>query len=273
MKRSSISEKTIADFGDQWTTYTDNEGFYGSFELFSDVISPLLSLEDVRNATIADVGAGTGRFLLFMIAAGARKIYAVEPSAAFEVLRRNTRMHADRVILLNVKGDELPADLGLDLVFLYGVIHHIPHPLPTLRAAYRALRSGGKCCVWLYGHEGNEAYLALVKPLRAITTRLPDWVLRAVSSVLNVAADAYIAGCRVLPLPLRGYTREVFAKLDRRKRFLVIFDQLNPAYAKYYREDEARALFEQAGFVDVKLHHRHGYSWTVVGRRPDGNSS
>jgi hypothetical protein len=130
------------------------------------------------------------------------------------------------------------------------------------------LRPGGKCCIWLYGREGNELYLALVKPLRAVTTRLPDRALRAMSSVLNVAADAYIMGCRVFPLPLRDYMRCVFGKLDRRKRFLVIFDQLNPAYAKYYSEKEAWALLEQAGFADIKLHHRHGYSWTVLGRRP-----
>jgi len=62
--------------------------------------------------------------------------------------------------------------------------------------------------------------------------------------------------------------REVFGKLERRRRYEVIFDQLNPAYAKYYRAAEARALFEAVGFVDIRLHHRHGYSWTVVGRRP-----
>lgn len=48
----------------------------------------------------------------------------------------------------------------------------------------------------------------------------------------------------------------------------MIYDQLNPAYAKYYRRDEARALLEDAGFQDVRLHHRHGYSWTVLGTHP-----
>jgi hypothetical protein len=60
----------------------------------------------------------------------------------------------------------------------------------------------------------------------------------------------------------------VFRRLSWKKRYLNVYDQLNPAYARYYREDEATALLASTGFVDVRAHHRHGYSWTVVGTRP-----
>ena len=33
----SEREQTIADFGEQWTRYTDNDGFYGSTELLKDI--------------------------------------------------------------------------------------------------------------------------------------------------------------------------------------------------------------------------------------------
>ena len=55
----------------------------------------------------------------------------------------------------------------------------------------------------------------------------------------------------------------VVGRLDAAKIRLVIYDQLKPAYAKYYTCEEARALFEDAGYSDVTLHHRHGYSWTI----------
>jgi hypothetical protein len=51
------------------------------------------------------------------------------------------------------------------------------------------------------------------------------------------------------------------------KRRLAIYDQLNPAYAKYYTREEAAALLAAAGFVDIRLHHRHGYSWSVIGTK------
>jgi hypothetical protein len=51
------------------------------------------------------------------------------------------------------------------------------------------------------------------------------------------------------------------------ERRLVILDQINPRWAKYYAHEEAEALFKGVGFKDVRLHHRHGYSWTVCGSK------
>jgi len=65
---------------------------------------------------------------------------------------------------------------------------------------------------------------------------------------------------------MNGY----LAKLSPEQHRLVMYDQLNPAYAKYYTREEARALLESAGFSNVRIHHRHGYSWTVVGQKPQG---
>ena len=75
----------------------------------------------------------------------------------------------------------------------------------------------------------------------------------------------YAAASRIVPLPLRLYLQTVYSRLAPDKRRLVIYDQLNPAYAKYYREHEARSLLEQNGFRNVRTHHRHGYSWSVIG--------
>jgi ubiquinone/menaquinone biosynthesis C-methylase UbiE len=38
---------------------------------------------------------------------------------------------------------------------------------------------------------------------------------------------------------------EVIGRFSRHKRHLVIYDQLNPAYVKYYRQEETRQLFER----------------------------
>jgi SAM-dependent methyltransferase len=268
MSRADIDRKTIADFGEQWTAYRDNAGRYGSTEYFFDIVAPALTADDIRGATIADIGSGTGRIVLMLLDAGAKFVHAVEPSEAFDVLRRNTADFSGRIAHHNVRGEDLPPGLDLDLVVSIGVIHHIPDPAPTMRGAYRALRSGGRCVIWLYGHEGNEAYLAIIRPIRWLTTRLPHVMLAALCHALNGMASGYALAARGLPLPLAGYMRNVFSKMDRRTRYLVIYDQLNPAYAKYYRRDEAVALLADAGFVEVAANHRHGYSWTVSGRKP-----
>ena len=171
------ADKTIADFGEQWTAYRDNSGHYASTEYLFDIVSPLLTPDDIRGSCVADIGSGSGRIVLMLLDAGAALVHAVEPSQAFDVLRRNTADFSARVALHNVRGEQLPAGLELDLVVSIGVIHHIPDPAPTLRAAFAALRGGGRCLVWLYGHEGNERYLAMARPVRSVTTRLPHAVL------------------------------------------------------------------------------------------------
>ena len=142
-----------------------------------------------------------------------------------------------------------------------------------MRAAVLALRPGGKMLVWLYGREGNALYLALAQPLRALTRRLPHRLLVALVRMLYLPLAGLIGLARSMPVPMRDYLNNYLARLSPEQRRLVMYDQLNPAYAKYYSAAEARALLEHAGFVNVRLHHRHGYSWTVIGERPQDTAS
>lgn len=263
-----LTSKTIADFGEQWTRYRDNPGYYGSVALLQDLFGGLMSVEELRGRNVADIGSGTGRIVNMLLDAGSSQVVAVEPSEAFAVLQRNTAERRERIVYLNARGEALPADLALDAVVSMGVLHHIPDPAPVVDAAFHALRPGGRMLVWLYGREGNETYLRFAEPLRAVTRRLPHAALGALCSTINVALDAYIFLCRFVPLPMRDYMRNVLARFPRSVRRLTIYDQLNPAYAKYYTEGEAAALLARAGFRDVKTFHRHGYSWSVVGTKP-----
>lgn len=263
----TLSRQTIADFGDQWTRFTDNEGFYGSATLFEDICGPLLSPESVRGLRTAEIGSGTGRIVRMMLACGAAHVIAVEPSAAYDVLQRNVAEYGDRVECVHATGEQIPKGRGLDLVLSIGVLHHIPEPAPVVRAAYEALKPGGRILIWLYGREGNALYLALTLPLRAITTRLSHRAVLGLSRAFTAALIPYVWLCRRIPLPLAGYFANVFGHMDRDKQVLIVYDQLRPAYAKYYSRAEAIDLLTAAGFEDVRAHHRHGYSWTVMGTR------
>jgi hypothetical protein len=122
--------------------------------------------------------------------------------------------------------------------------------------------------VWLYGREGNALYLLLVNSLWWFTRRLPHRGLEWFVRLLYPLFWCYMTACRWLPLPLADYLNRVMRPLEPAKRRLVIYDQLNPAYAKYYTRAEANELLARHGFTNIRLHHRHGISWTVVGTRP-----
>jgi len=260
-------DQTIKDFGEQWLRYTNSHGFYGSIELFSDMIYPFLEPGDIKNCKVAEIGSGTGRIVNMLLEGGAKHIIAVEPSNAFEVLCRNIGQ-PEKVTYLKIAGEQLPAYGDLDYIFSIGVLHHIQDPAPVVDAAFRALRPGGHFFVWLYGKEGNGVYLALIRPLRVLTKHLPHYMLASLVEIMYWPSVLYIKFCHWLPLPLRGYMLSILEKMSPEKRRLIIYDQLNPSYAKYYTQFEAKKLLSDGKFVNIRIHHRHGYSWTVIGTKP-----
>ena len=173
-----------------------------------------------------------------------------------------------KVTCLKITGDQLPAYGNLDYVFSIGVLHHISNPAPVVEAAFKALRPGGHFLIWLYGKEGNGLYLTFIRPLRVLTKRLPHFMLAFLVEIMYWPLVLYIKLCHRLPLPLRGYMLSVLEKMSPEKRRLIIYDQLNPAYAKYYTRLEAEKLLIDGKFENVRIHHRHGYSWTVIGTKP-----
>ncbi len=264
---NSLADRTVRDFGDQWAEWDESDGYYASLELLQDVFGPLLSVEDLRGLRAADLGSGTGRIARMLLEAGASHVTAVEPSQGVALLRRNLAGYGDRARVLHATADRLPAGTDLDLVISYGMLQFIPDPLPTLAAAHAALRPGGRVVLWVYGREGTAAYRVLLGALRGATTRLPHAALSALCDLLNGLLGLYLWLCRYLPLPLRRYARSTLARLDTQTRKLVIYDQLNPTYVHFYTRSELEALSLRAGFVNPRLHHRGGYSWTVIAER------
>lgn len=267
-----ISQQTIDDFDEQWTYYSDNEGWYGSIELFRDMTSPLFDVKNLQGKSVVDVGSGTGRIVGMLLDAGSRHVYAVEPAVrAFGKLEDNVgkMVRGEDVTCINRRGEDWSIDEPVDYVFSIGVIQFIPEPAPTVKNCFEALKPGGEIFLWLYSYEGNELYLKFIGPLRRVTTRLPHAALVALIELLYRSLCVYRLLGRVFPLPLGSYIDTVWWPMTPRKRRLVIYDQLNPTYSKYHKRHEAVELLETAGFVDIRTHHRHGYSWCVIGRKPE----
>ncbi|HEY59643.1 MAG TPA: methyltransferase domain-containing protein [Anaerolineae bacterium] len=260
--------QTIKDFGDQWKLFQNNTGFYASIDLFEDFCGPLLDISDVKGKRVLDVGSGTGRIVNMLLDSGAKSVVAVEPSDAFQLLKKNTEERSDKVKYFNLPGESIPKEIEVDYAFSVGVLHHIPNPLPTVKRVYEILKPNGKFIIWLYGREGNEIYLKIIKPIKRITSTIPDFLLIGLAFFLNILATFYISAGKFVNLPLQDYINKIFSKLSWKNRQMIIFDQLNPAYAKYYSQEEAERLLQHAGFINVRFHHRHGYSWTVIGIKP-----
>jgi SAM-dependent methyltransferase len=267
---SSTDAQTIRDFSDQWNRFPDphSTGYSGSKEYLADLLRPLLELEELKDAYVAEIGAGTGRIIRMLIESGARKALALEPSGSDGLLEHNLESYRDRVEIVPATGEQLPPR-DFDYVFCVGVMQHISDPLPVLQAALRSLKPGGRYFMWLYAKEGTALYRSIIIPVRSVTRHLPDPVLNGLCRTLNFGLEAYISACaRFRGLPASRYMKEVGGKISRQARIMGIYDQLNPAWVRYYSRNELENMMNAAGFTDVKTFHWNGYSWSVLGARP-----
>jgi len=267
---TNASEKytpeTTCDFGNQWQIHGEvDDDYWCSVSILEDYVGPLLNLAELKNTAVAEVGSGSGRFIHMLSQCEPNYLHAVEPSIGVDILRRNTD-GIQNFTVHHKRGDNFRIG-DLDFVFCLGVIPFIENPLPTLQNIRENLKDGGRFIVWVYGKENNGLYLALFRLIHKVSRRLNDEVLDRICAVLNYLLLPYIFLCRFLPLPMRDYLLNVFARCGMQKRKYIIFDQLNPSYAKYYTKDELIEVLEKAGFRNIETYHRHGYSWTAIARK------
>ena len=70
------------------------------------------------------------------------------------------------------------------------------------------------------------------------------FILRILSHILNLFTYIYGFLCNFIKLPLYKYFLQVFNKCSFHKRSYIIFDQLNPSYAKYFTKTELENVRE-----------------------------
>jgi SAM-dependent methyltransferase/uncharacterized protein YbaR (Trm112 family) len=268
---SGEESQTVAAFGKQWDEFACDGGHMASRELFFDFF-PTLQAGEFANQTALDAGCGNGRWLRRLAELGARRVIGLDYSSAAMNSWRNTR---DLPQVSVVRGSILHPPLRsqtFDLIISMGVVHHLDDPVRGMRQLGRLLMPQGRLAVWLYAHEGNEFYLRLAAPLRRMGPRLPAPALKALSCVL--AAPCWLhahTSNRWLGRRADGSPRlplaEYFAllrKLRLRDVVNIVYDQLTPQLARYYRRDEIETLVREGGLRLVRCERPRGNSWSVL---------
>ena len=263
---SNKEKDSISDFGKQFKYHNNIDDYWGSLEILKDIVNPF-DLSLIKNKIICEMGVGSGRILKNLIKLSPKKIYAVEPSEAIEIAKKNNEYAEVEILFKKISGQMINFKNEIDYIFSIGVIHHIPDAEIVCKKIYESLKPKGKFVIWLYGKEGNELYLFIFNNLRKITKFMPDKLLNLFSIFLNFFLFIYIFFCRYLNLPLKNYMINVLKKCSFEKRKYIIFDQLNPSYSKYYTKQDVETLLTKSGFKKIEIFNRHQYSWTAIAEK------
>lgn len=246
-------------FGFEWHRYAELRAEYESqFSRWTCLLPP----ESWRGKSFLDVGCGMGRNSYWPIAWGAARGVAIDMD--------ERSLAAARAVLaeLPVEVRRMSAyDIGFenafDIVFSLGVVHHLAAPAEALRQMTKAATPGGHVLIWVYGYENNEWIVRWFDPLRRhLFSRMP-------LGLVHLLAHAPTAA---LWLALRlGLGGNEYFKMIRHFKYphlrSIVFDQMLPRIANYWRRDEADALMRGAGLEDVRTAWVNEISWCVIGRK------
>jgi SAM-dependent methyltransferase len=248
-------------FGYEWAIYDDIKPEYR--EQFLRWL-PFYEPQDWRGKTFLDVGCGMGRNSHWPMTFGAAGGMAVDvDERSLAAARRNLSQFAT-VEVCRSSAYELDHERAFDITFSIGVIHHLEWPDRALAEMVRATRPGGEVAIWVYGRENNGWLLWALDPARRIAfSRLPLGVVHFLS---------LFPTC-LLWLALRlGLARIEYFRLLRTFGFghlrSIVFDQMLPRIAHYWRREEVDALMRSAGLEQIELAWVNEMSWAARGRRP-----
>jgi 2-polyprenyl-3-methyl-5-hydroxy-6-metoxy-1,4-benzoquinol methylase len=132
------------------------------------------------------------------------------------------------------------------VIFILGVLQHIPDDRRALLNLQKALSRDGVVVCWVYSDEIGAITLGGVKLLAKLFSLLGP--LRTFCAQLLAVI---VKG--VLPLFPKTHPVSDLAGKPISEIALVIFDQLNPTYSRYYSREEIYELAAETGFTVERI--------------------
>ena len=269
---SNRLDKLIEDFGNEWTSYTqqeipDDELRQAFEEYFSLVDLDALPSDGVA----ADVGCGSGRWARF-VAPKVGTLYCIEPSAAIEVARRNLA-HRPNVRFLRCDLDSIPlADGSLDFLYCLGVLHHIPDPAGGIRSCAAKLKPGGRMLAYIYYRFDSQPgwFKALWRGSDAVRRRISGLphrrklpLTRAIAVLVYWPLARFSLLCERLGADVTNFPLSYYRRRGLYSMKTDALDRFGTTLEHRFTQPEIRTMLEAAGFENIVFSPKKPY-WCVT---------
>ena len=224
-------------FGYEWDKYSwvakDYEG------QFLNWTSPMIK-DDWQGKNVLDAGCGMGRNSYWPMKWGATSVTAFDFDERSVERAKETLKEFPNAKALFKSIYDIDWQNEFDIAFSIGVIHHLSDPKRAVCNMVSSLKPGGKLLVWVYGYEGNEWIVRYVDPIRInFTSKLPLPIVHFLSYFCSVPLYLFV---KTLKGP-SAYLKQLSA-FDFWHIHSIVFDQLIPDVANYWKKEEVAALVE-----------------------------
>ena len=231
-------------FGYEWDKYSwVSESYEGQFRNWTNPLTP----EDWKGKRVLDAGCGMGRNSYWPMKWGASAVTAFDFDERSVARAQQTlkEFPAANVLFKSIYNIDWKNEF--DIALSIGVIHHLTDPKLALKNIVGALRSGGKLHVWVYGYEGNEWIVKFVDPVRIhFTSKLPPALVHFIAYFCSVPLYVFV---KLFRGP-SGYLKQL-STFDLWHVHSIVFDQLIPDVANYWRREEVEALADGLPLADI----------------------
>ncbi len=271
---SNIDAKTVAGFGDEWTTFDQSALSQTELMTVFDQYFAIFPWDTLPHAAVGfDLGCGSGRWAK-AVAPRVARLHCIDPSEpAIRIAEKN--LEGQENCSFHVASvDDIPlADGSMDFGYALGVLHHVPDTGAGIQSCVAKLKPGAPLLLYLYYAFDNRPpwFRALWRgsdAVRRVISRLPYRVQYGIS--VGIAAGVYWPlarlargverlGVNVDALPLSYYRGRSFyiMRTDARDRFGTSLEQR-------FTAREIREMMLAAGLDRIQFSPNPPY-WCAVG--------
>jgi len=156
-KQHAVNQWTENPIGSESTKYSEgtkeffDEIVKNRYEVYAPWMKETFKFEQYKDKKVLEIGVGTGSDHLQFAKAGAILTGIDITPKSIELTNRNLELHGYHSNLLVADAENLPfEDNMFDVVYSFGVLHHIPDTQKVVNEIYRVLNPGGKAVIALY---------------------------------------------------------------------------------------------------------------------------
>ena len=258
---AALLDQTSQAFGEQWTALGEAAG---------------VTLEDLRlhlpagwdlsvfSGRVLDAGCGMGRYTSLVGGLGCQAV-GLDVSAAVE---KAAQLWPDVPF---VQADLVAPPFeprSFDVVYSFGVLHHLPVPLRGWHACYELVRPGGLLLAWVYSEHGGVLRRGR-RLLRRVTRRAPP-LKRPIAALAAVAVwGGYLLPRRLLRRSAARRSKLAFYEdKSLAQLFVDCHDALAAPSEMYLTADDCRAWLRSLDASASGLEARSdGSGWILWARR------